>query len=414
MITTLALYRNATSLALGSLERSSAPLTEASVAALWASLQLIAAALCGQAAVQVCDMAQRSSIELKRFSSAGTDWRALLREMPESVSRAIHLTESPHGTVFKAFMLLAALLMLNSEFPKHDLYSKHDGISSWGFSWTLFCAFRAICPTLGIVMEIFIPMSADYILMLERFKQKGYAITEKDRHVFVASRLQQRLHVVAGLLTFMTVPALEGVALAYSLNCFFRLPGGDDMVHWGDGTAASHVWFAIIVTRMLTILISDACMLSMAYEAWLEPTGRFVHNPFYMYMPERHAVLSLFTYVMLMGLSVWFVSRRVWQSMSPVVQALSVGLAVVAIIASLIWMAQVSLMLWNKQTYLDGDDQKNLVTKILEDNEMEMAHGSDSLNELEELRKHWEQVGLAAGEEAEVRHDEKSLTGQPA
>jgi len=412
MITTLALYRNATSLALGSLERSSEPLTEAAVAALWASLQLIAAGLCGQAAVQVCDMAQRSSIDLMRFPVAGTDWRVLLREMPESVSRAIHLTESPHGTVFKAFMMVAALLMLNSEFPKHDLYSKYDGIRSWSFSWTLFCALRGLCPTLGIVMEIFIPMSADYILMLERFKQKGYVLSEDDRRVFLASRLQQRLHIVAGVLTFMMVPALEGVALGYSLNCFFRLPGGDDMVHWGDGNASSHVWLAIIVTRLLTILINDACMLSMAYEAWLEPTGRYVHNPFYMYMPERHAVLSLFTYVMLMGLSVWFVSRRVWQSMSPVVQALSVGLAVVVMVASLIWMIQASLMLWNKQKYLDGDDQKNLVTKILQDNEREMAQDSDSLKELEELRKHWEQVGLAAGEEAEVSQHEKHAAGQ--
>ena len=129
----------------------------------------------------------------------------LLRQLPESVSKTIHQTTTPHGTIFQSLMLVAALLMLASEFPKFDFVQPNYDVVLIGFE---FC--RYIFPAVGIVMLVFIPMSHDYILMIDRFKRPGYQLTQEDRAVFYANKLQEDMHQFAGMLVFAATPALEG------------------------------------------------------------------------------------------------------------------------------------------------------------------------------------------------------------
>ena len=54
----------------------------------------------------------------RTYSTEGLEWERLLRTLPESVSKTIHQRTTPHGTIFQVLMLMAALLILASEFPK--------------------------------------------------------------------------------------------------------------------------------------------------------------------------------------------------------------------------------------------------------------------------------------------------------
>eukprot|EP00931_Biecheleriopsis_adriatica_P073349 TRINITY_DN47652_c0_g1_i1.p1 TRINITY_DN47652_c0_g1~~TRINITY_DN47652_c0_g1_i1.p1 ORF type:complete len:496 (+),score=92.70 TRINITY_DN47652_c0_g1_i1:47-1489(+) len=374
-------------------QKGTGHLESRAVLALWSSMQLIAASLCGLAAVHVCDRAQKSSIELLRLQDSGADWRTYLRQMPESISRSIHLTNSPYGTVFKALLICSAVLLLNSDYPKHDLFACQWGFRSWGFFWTIFCSIRGCLPTLGILSEVFIPMSDALVLVRERFKRPEHKVTDEDKYVFLESRFQEKMHILAGLVTFMAVPAVEGVAVAFSFISFFS-GEGDEMVHWKDDTLCAYVWLAILIMRVLTILTSDVCMLNMAYEGWMDT--RYLHNPFFMYIPERQAVNSLFNYILLMGFSIWFVSESVWQGMSPAAKVFAFSLTVVTLISVLVWIVRVFMVLCNKRKNLTGNRHKNLVSGIIEEQKRQLQPGSSAMEELDAVKQMYEEAGLAA------------------
>ena len=174
--------------------------------AFWASLFLIIAATCGHAAIYVCDQGRTRIIEIEHVRTRSVDVDTLLRRLPESVSKTIHQTSTPHGTTFQVLMLLAALLILSSEFPKHEFVQKSLSIRSMGFE-----VCRCLCPVVGILMLIFVPMSHDFIVMTDRFKQPGYKVTREDKVIFYANKMQEDMHTAAGALAFAVTPALEGM-----------------------------------------------------------------------------------------------------------------------------------------------------------------------------------------------------------
>ena len=196
----------------------SGPVHQSFAQAFWASLLLILAAASGHAAVYICDQGRKQVIEMEHVRTRRTDVDTLLRQLPESVSKTIHQTSTPHGTIFQVLMLLAALLILVSEFPKYEFVHLGVSIRSIGFEVS-----RCLCPVAGILMLIFIPMSHDFILMTERFKRPGYQITREDKAVFYANKLQEDMHTFAGALSFAITPALEGpigIVLRKVLNIF--------------------------------------------------------------------------------------------------------------------------------------------------------------------------------------------------
>lgn len=171
----------------------------------WNSLCLIIASALAHAAICVCDQGRKQIIELMHVRFGGMAGADLLRQLPESVSKTIHQTSTPHGTIFQSLMLVAALLMLISEFPKFDFVEPNYDIFL-----LLFEISRYVCPVAGIVMLVFIPMSHDYIVMIDRFKRPGYQLTLEDRAVFYANKIQEDMHQFAGGLVFAATPALEG------------------------------------------------------------------------------------------------------------------------------------------------------------------------------------------------------------
>ena len=178
--------------------------------AFWASMLLVASSIFGHAAVYVCDQGRQQIIELAHIRTGSMDVEDLLQQLPESISKTIHQTTSPHGTVFQSFMLVAALLMLVSEFPKHEYVQLGLDLQLVGLE-----ACRYLFPVIGIILLVFVPMSHDYILMIERFKQPGYQLTLEDKAVFFANKLQEDMHQAAGTLVFAATPGLEGLAESF-------------------------------------------------------------------------------------------------------------------------------------------------------------------------------------------------------
>lgn len=183
----------------------------------WRSLCLIIASALAHAAICVCDQGRKQIVELEHVRTGSMSVEDLLRQLPESVSKTIHQTTSPHGTIFQSLMLITALLMLISEFPKFDFVQPNYDLFLIGFE---IC--RYLFPVIGIVMLVFIPMSHDYIVMIDRFKRPGYQLTQEDRAVFYANKLQEDMHQAAGMLVFAATPALEGRKLLRQRICMVK------------------------------------------------------------------------------------------------------------------------------------------------------------------------------------------------
>jgi hypothetical protein len=62
--------------------------------------------------------------------------------------------------------------------------------------------------------------------MIDRFKRPGYKLTQEDRAVFYANKLQEDLHQAAGVLVFAVTPALEGGARTISYKALQFTKGG--------------------------------------------------------------------------------------------------------------------------------------------------------------------------------------------
>lgn len=171
----------------------------------WKSLCLIIASALAHAAVFVCDQGRKQIVELEHVRTGSMSVQDLLRQLPESISKTVHQTSTPHGTIFQSLMLIAALLLLVSEFPKFDFVQPN-----YDLLLIVFEVCRYLFPVVGIIMLVFIPMSHDYIVMIDRFKKPGYQLTQEDKAVFYANKLQEDMHQFAGMLVFAATPALEG------------------------------------------------------------------------------------------------------------------------------------------------------------------------------------------------------------
>ncbi|CAE7226574.1 inlA, partial [Symbiodinium pilosum] len=297
---------------------------------------LIFAATSGHAAMYVCDLGRRQVIELdhiemrtRTYSTEGLEWERLLRTLPESVSKTIHQRTTPHGTIFQVLMLMAALLILASEFPKYEFVNFGGSIRSIGFEVS-----RCLCPVAGILMLIFIPMSHAFIEMTERFKEKGYQITPRDKAIFYANKLQEDMHTGAGALSFAVTPALEGYAVGRAYVQFFGSGIGEHYVAWKDADAPTYMWLALLIARTLMLLGTNICLWNMAYEWFCEPTSRWIRNPYYIYTTEKTLIRQLLNYILLLGMSIWFVNSTQFAMLNTFSQQSLLGVAILATAAS--------------------------------------------------------------------------------
>ncbi|CAJ1365268.1 unnamed protein product [Effrenium voratum] len=349
--------------------------------AFWASMLLVASSIFGHAAVYVCDQGRQQIIELAHIRTGSMDVEDLLQQLPESISKTIHQTTSPHGTVFQSFMLVAALLMLVSEFPKHEYVQLGLDLQLVGLE-----ACRYLFPVIGIILLVFVPMSHDYILMIERFKQPGYQLTLEDKAVFFANKLQEDMHQAAGTLVFAATPGLEGYAVGRAYVEFFGNSMGEDYISWNDGNAATYMWLALLFGRTIMLLGTHACLWNMVYEMYCEPTARFSRNPYYVYDVEKALIRHLLNYVMLMGMSIWFVNETQFNLLSSLAQTVLLSLAALALVLTACYTLNVLRYLACKERYLNNATLSKQFNKLFTKTEKRMDKYTE---ELEELHEKW-------------------------
>ncbi|CAE7751512.1 inlA, partial [Symbiodinium necroappetens] len=349
--------------------------------AFWASLFLIIAAACGHAAIYVCDQGRTRIIEIEHVRTRSVDVDTLLRRLPESVSKTIHQTSTPHGTTFQVLMLLAALLILSSEFPKHEFVQKSLSIRSMGFE-----VCRCLCPVVGILMLIFVPMSHDFIVMTERFKQPGYKVTREDKVIFYANKMQEDMHTAAGALAFAVTPALEGYAIGRAYVQFFGTGIGEHYVAWSHGDTPTYIWLALLIARTFMLVGTNVCLWNMVYEWFCEPTARATRNPYYIYTTEKSLIRQLLNYILLLGMSIWFVNSSQFDLIMPWAQKLLLGISVVASAATCCYALSTFWYLTFKERYLNPKEMEKVLRKIVNKSEDRMERYT---TELEALHEKW-------------------------
>ncbi|CAE6970600.1 inlA [Symbiodinium sp. CCMP2592] len=365
--------------------------------AFWASLFLIIAATCGHAAIYVCDQGRTRIIEIEHVRTRSVDVDTLLRRLPESVSKTIHQTSTPHGTTFQVLMLLAALLILSSEFPKHEFVQKSVSIRSMGFD-----VCRCLCPVVGILMLIFVPMSHDFIVMTDRFKQPGYKVTREDKVIFYANKMQEDMHTAAGALAFAVTPALEGYAIGRAYVQFFGTGIGEHYVAWSHGDTPTYMWLALLVARTFMLAGTNVCLWNMVYEWFCEPTARATRNPYYIYTTEKSLIRQLLNYILLLGMSIWFVNSVQFDLMMPWAQKLLLGISAVASAATCCYALSTFWYLTFKERYLNPKEMEKVLRKIVNKSEDRMERYT---TELEALHEKW---SMCYADEASFETDSSS------
>ncbi|CAK9050843.1 unnamed protein product [Durusdinium trenchii] len=343
----------------------------------WNSLCLITASALAHSAICVCDQGRKQIIELEHVRTGSMVVEDLLRQLPESVSKTIHQTTTPHGTIFQSLMLVAALLMLASEFPKFDFVQPNYDVVLIGFE---FC--RYIFPAVGIVMLVFIPMSHDYILMIDRFKRPGYQLTQEDRAVFYANKLQEDMHQFAGMLVFAATPALEGYAVGRAFVQFFGNGMGDELVKWRDQDAASSMWLILLVARTVMLLGVHVCLWNMVYEWYCEPTARFSRNPYYIYDAEKALIRHLLNYVLLVGMSIWFFNSGHFKLLSFFAQRGLLAIAFCSAVLTVCYTFRVLEYLMFKERYFRDGRLERIFHRIVNKTEKRMDKYTEELHEL--------------------------------
>lgn len=267
-----------------------------------------------------CDQGIWQRVEEEYLTKNTKDVHVLLRLLPESVSRTVHEQTSPQGATFRCFMLLMALLLLDSHYPEHELVDL--GLDAREIA---FQTWRALCPVAGVIMLIFIPMSCEYAMMTDRFKRETpcTSISDNDKLIYLRNKFQVNMHNLAGAICFGLTPAYEGWAIGRSTWLFFMGAGSGEcapnarcFVRWGDGSRAATFWLLLQLSRSIALLAGDFCMLSMIYEYMMEPTSRWVRNPLYIYRSQAYLIQELTNYVLLTGMSIWFVDLAAWHHQS--------------------------------------------------------------------------------------------------
>lgn len=343
----------------------------------WKSLCLIIASALAHAAIFVCDQGRKQIVELEHVRTGSMSVEDLLRQLPESISKTVHQTTTPHGTIFQSLMLIAALLMLVSEFPKFDFVQPNYDLLLIAYEIS-----RYLFPVVGIVMLVFIPMSHDYIVMIDRFKRPGYKLTQEDRAVFYANKLQEDLHQAAGVLVFAVTPALEGYAVGRAFVEFFGNGMGEDFVKWKDQDSASLMWLILLVARTVMLLGVHTCLWNMVYEWYCEPTARFARNPYYIYDAEKALIRFLLNYVLLVGLSMWFFNTIHFKILTTVSQRALLSTAFCVAVLTLCYTLRVLEYLMFKERYLNEGTMERVFMKIVTKTEKRMDRYSEELEEL--------------------------------
>mmetsp|Transcript_12046 Transcript_12046/g.22697 ORF Transcript_12046/g.22697 Transcript_12046/m.22697 type:complete len:391 (+) Transcript_12046:67-1239(+) len=347
--------------------------------AIWNSFLLVFAAAFGHAAIYVCDDGRKQIIEMEHIRTNRMDVDSLLRQLPESISKTIHQTTTPHGTSFQALMLVAALLILHSEFPKHEFVRLGVSIRSIGFEVS-----RCLCPVVGILTLIFIPMSHDFIVMTERFKKPGYQITREDKAAFYANKLQEDMHTAAGALSFVMTPVLEGYAIGRGYVEFFGSGIGEDYVAWHHRDGPSYMWLALLIARTLMLVGTNVCLWNMIYEWYCEPTARCTRNPYYIYNTEKGLIRQLLNYILLMGMSMWFVNSRQFKLIHTLTQGVLMVLASVAVSATVLYTLGNFWYLLRKDAFLNDYQMEKILRKLVTKTEERMDKYTDELVALQE------------------------------
>lgn len=347
-------------------------------------------AIFGLAGMWVCDDGRNRRVGVKASTQPGVNWRFLLSQMPSTVSENIHDTTSPHGTAFKALMLLMSMLLLISEFPSYDLHSI-DSVDS--YSDVVFSTLRSTCPAVGVLILIFIPTNpALQNLMDDRLATPGYVVDVYDKNLFIDSEIQTSLHALGGVVSFVISTFLELASLTSALTChYIEESSADDlacdMVHWGQHTTQSHVWLALSLTRVFVLFSILPCLIRFAYETSLEPTLRCRwRNPDFSYMPERMVVTQLATSVLILATSICFVSTRVWTTTTPYVQTVLIIIAGFEIV----WACLVTMWTIIFVTFIDcflSDESMRLhINKLVEQHNKHITDGAGAMKKLEMLQ----------------------------
>jgi len=117
-------------------------------------------------------------------------------------------------------MILCGLLCLYSDFPRYDLHP--IDVRHLNESAIVFATLRIICPTMGILMLVFIPSNHHLQeLMDQRLTQRGYEVTIEDKNLFIESQVQSNLHAAGGVISFVVSTFLETASLGDALFCHF-------------------------------------------------------------------------------------------------------------------------------------------------------------------------------------------------
>ena len=115
---------------------------------------------------------------------------------------------------------------------------------------------------------------------------------------------------------------------------FFGTGIGEHYVSWKDGDAPTYMWLALLIARTVMLLGTNICLWNMAYEWFCEPTARCTRNPYYIYTTEKSLIRQLLNYILLLGMSIWFVNSTQFDLINPPSQKLLLGVASLATAAS--------------------------------------------------------------------------------
>lgn len=283
------------------------------------AVALIIGALCGFFGLASADRARKRNLGYAhaKSSSQPLQWEKLLGRMPSTVSENIHDPMTAHGTTFKAMMMLLALMCLISKFPAYDVVGHYPIGGSFVF------AFRLFCPPVGIFLLVMVPSNkAVLTMMVGDFRRKGLnfeGFTHEQRYEYLMSEVQDNLHRAGGFIGMALTAMMEGCNLVYVLIYDYRKnPEGIRNVleglrieSWND-RIVSRVWFALACARLILCCVIMPTLGRYVWETGVRKDQRCRWlNPDYSYMPEYFAIQQLTCYVLLTGLSLFFVEEQV-------------------------------------------------------------------------------------------------------
>lgn len=330
-----------------------------------ASVLLLLSSMFGHIAMLICDMSRKSFVMMQYIKYKNIATEDLMRQMPESVSKTIHETSSPHGRAFQSFILLSGLLMLQSAWPMHEYV-----VLSWSTTEITIQTIRWLCPIVGIILLVFIPMSSDYVQMIEHFKRPGYDISPDDIATALVSNFQENMHNAAGTLAFAVTVALEGFFVGREFVQFFKGDlGSPELVRWQTKNKQMYLWLSLLVARTFALLGAHAGLWSMAYEWFGEPTNRVARNPYFLYSPEKGLIKSLLNYMALVAISMWFVNDAAFRAMSDDARIFLSAFAVVAMAAVCFYTICVMVFVSRKDKYLNRHDMEKWLVSVRKDTE---------------------------------------------